>query len=715
MPYEIETKDGIVIRGIPDDVRPDDPSIKSKVEAARSTQGATPSQQLQSSLPMRVIQGMRDPIDAGAQLISRAVPSVVNDVMDYIPSKMRASSNPVISGFANAYLADPRPAAIDKNIRDTEQQYQSARTATAPATLETLVTGKRDPGMDLARLAGNITSPANALIAKAIPAAAMSTVPRMAATGAAMGATGAALTPVADEKSQKDFLETKASQVGTGAVVGAVATPILGKVLQAAAPYVERIVNRVAGQSETTRIAAALETDNVIAKALKDVGQTIQDIPKQQYEALRKQVNDALKSGVKLDAAALLRKSDFKAAGMESTLGQITRDPTQYAREINLRGVAGVGDPLMARFHGQNQQLQEQIGGFAKGASDKVTAGERLASALSAKDAQMKGNVNQAYNAARDSLGRAAPMDSAEFSRVANLALDDGMLGHYLPAEVRNILNGVTSGKIPFTVNTAVQMDSVLSAAQRSAGQGSPQALAISKVRDALNSAPIESAVGADAKKMFDAARGLAKERFSLHDAIPALKAAANGEIAADDFVRKFVINAPAKEVKRMADMLDGAAKQEAKAQLGATIQRAAFGENLAGDKAIAPERLAKALRDIGAQKLEAFFSAGEIEQMNRLARIAAYKSSMPSTAAVNTSNTAAAAVNLASQLPGGDKLRLLAGVTQPIVNQRAVNTAMNATVPQSANVSPEAIRRAQLAAALGGLVTGGVSGSAFR
>lgn len=35
MTYEVETKDGIVIRGIPDDVPPDDPRIKEKVAAAR--------------------------------------------------------------------------------------------------------------------------------------------------------------------------------------------------------------------------------------------------------------------------------------------------------------------------------------------------------------------------------------------------------------------------------------------------------------------------------------------------------------------------------------------------------------------------------------------------------------------------------------------------------------------------------------------------------
>lgn len=41
MPYEIETKDGIVIRGIPDGIAPDDPSVKAKVANARFQRAAS--------------------------------------------------------------------------------------------------------------------------------------------------------------------------------------------------------------------------------------------------------------------------------------------------------------------------------------------------------------------------------------------------------------------------------------------------------------------------------------------------------------------------------------------------------------------------------------------------------------------------------------------------------------------------------------------------
>ncbi len=539
-----EMPDGRIARfDVPEGTTPEQAQLAIE-KMVKGNAAPTTEQKIQSSWPMRIIQGMRDPINAGAQILSRAVPDVVTDALDYIPSKMRESSIPAVNMFANAYLADPRQKATDQRIRETEQSYEQARKATG------------NDGADLARVLGNVASPVNAGIARVLPMGALSSLPKMAGTGAAVGATGGALTPVSDENSQQNFLSAKAAQAGTGAVAGAVITPVFGKVLQAAAPHVERAIDSITGKTAEKLMQASLQTDAVLSKALKDLGQTIDDIPKAQYDALRVQVNDALVKGKKLDAAAILRKGDFEAEGLPYTQGQITRDPQQFARERNLRGVAGVGEPLQAAFTGQNQAFQKSIGNLAQGASDKVTAAEKLAGALSGVDKGLKSGVNNAYAMARDNLGRAAPMDAAHMSREANLALDEAMLGHYLPKEVRGILNDITSGKMPFNVNTAVQVDSVLSAAQRTAGHGSAEALAIGKVRDAINNAPIADNIGEGAKKLFDTARGMARERFALHDAIPGLKAAAEGSVNADDFIRKFVINGKTDELRRMAKLL---------------------------------------------------------------------------------------------------------------------------------------------------------------
>lgn len=66
MPYEIETKDGIVIRGIPDDIKPDDPSIRERVMKAR---GVTPITE-----PVKVgAEGFADSVKQ--ELASRSVPA----------------------------------------------------------------------------------------------------------------------------------------------------------------------------------------------------------------------------------------------------------------------------------------------------------------------------------------------------------------------------------------------------------------------------------------------------------------------------------------------------------------------------------------------------------------------------------------------------------------------------------------------------------------
>jgi hypothetical protein len=103
---------------------------------------------------------------------------------------------------------------------------------------------------------------------------------------------------------------------------------------------------------------------------------------------------------------------------------------------------------------------------------------------------------------------------------------------------------------VPLNVNTAVQIDSVLSASAR--GAHASRTRAINTVRNALSNAQPASTEGAQARAAFDTARQMAAERFGLHRAIPALEAAANGTVPADDFVKKFVLNAEVKELRAL-------------------------------------------------------------------------------------------------------------------------------------------------------------------
>lgn len=553
-------------------------------------------------------------------------------------------------------------------------------------------------GGDVADFAGQVLSPVNVAAAKVLPI--VGGVASQAGKGAALGAAGAATAPVMERKGQENYWETKGAETALGAVTGGVATPILGKLGEA-------IVRRLP-KGEVDMARASLQTDEVIATALKDIGQKIEDIPKAQYQQIRQQVNEAMRSGKKLDAAALLRQADFKDAGMPALAGQITRDATQFAKERNLRGVAGVGEPLLQRMEAQNKALQSGIGGFADGASDAVTAGERLAAALKTTDEGISKQVSAAYKAARDSSSKDLEVPLTGLAQDAADTLK--RFADKVPAGVRNELAdyGVFGGKQTkmFTFEDA---DRLLKNINAHVGSDKATNNALGELRTAVKKAMMD----APADDVYSKARNLAAKRFELHDLVPALKAASEDTVSADAFVRKFVTSAPTKDVRMMADLLrqtSPEALQEARTQVGAKLQRAAFGENVAGDKIFSPERYAATLREIGDKKLAAFFNEAEIAQLKRMGRVGAYINSVPSAAPVSSSNSniASMVANYGAKLPGvGPAISVAKAAAGPILNQRTVNTAINAKVPvENAPLSPERARA--LARMLGTAAVGG-------
>ena len=369
----------------------------------------------------------------------------------------------------------------------------------------------------------------------------------------------------------------------------------------------------------------------------------------------------------------------------------------------------------MSRFDFQNRQLQTVGQKWADGSTSPYQAGQGVINALKNADDTANATVSSAYSAARDHAGRAAAMDVHTFSTNANAALDSEMLNGVLPPAARSILNDITLGKIPLNVNTATQIDRTLSMMQR----GAPKAegYAISKVRDALNSAPISSEAGAEAKAAFDTARGLARQRFAGLEQMPGLGAVSEGAAVPDNFIQKYVLNGRVDELAKMAKLLPPETHSQVKAQIGAELQRAAFGENLAGDKLFSAERFAKTLRQFGEEKLRLFFSGPEVESMKRAARVGAYINSTPSAAPVMGNPNMAWAGELISRIPGiGEAGRLAAGAVKAggaaMGRERAIRDALAAELPKSAaELSPQA-RKLLVRLLTVGTVAGGVAGA---
>ena len=105
--------------------------------------GATKEQQQLASAPSRFLKGLKDPIDAGAQLLQRALPQGVIDA---------------VNQFAPSLGMTPMTQQqLDADISGSNAQMESARAATG------------QEGFDAARLAGNVLSPVNAGLAAALP------------------------------------------------------------------------------------------------------------------------------------------------------------------------------------------------------------------------------------------------------------------------------------------------------------------------------------------------------------------------------------------------------------------------------------------------------------------------------------------------------------------------------------------------------------------
>lgn len=184
---------------------------------AQQTQQAQPQQTPQPEprdiSGQGILMGIKDPINAGAQFIARNVPPSVNEAIDVIPAQLRASNIPIVSKLANALLANPRPEAIDKEIRDREEAYQALRQQVG------------DEGFDVNRMVGNIL-PTAAATAALIPAKAVSTFPRLLGTSAVLGGVSSQFAPAVTMGEQANYPAFKQGQAVMGTVLGPVGTTV---------------------------------------------------------------------------------------------------------------------------------------------------------------------------------------------------------------------------------------------------------------------------------------------------------------------------------------------------------------------------------------------------------------------------------------------------------------------------------------------------------
>lgn len=353
--------------------------------------------------------------------------------------------------------------------------------------------------------------------------------------------------------------------------------------------------------------------------------------------------------GPSLSPQALQRhvEADSLPVPVSLTAGQATGDLARLSDEMNMRADH---PELQRRFNEQNGQMIENVNAIRERVAPDVTDtnhvqnGEALINAYKTIDEADRAAISEKYAALRDANGGQFPVDGKAFVDAADQALKREMKGRYLPAEIKADMEELRAGG-PMTFENFENMRTNLAADARKAdraGDGN-QAHAISVVREALESLPIEGESAA-LKPLADAARSAAKARFDRIKADPAYKAAVQDTVAPDDFVRRFVINGKAGNVKIMRDALaiDPIATQTISAGVLNYLKERAGTPNDAGNFSQAGYNKAlNALRP----KLDSLFDPVAAQQVETLGKVARYTQEQPRGSYVNNSNTFTSAV----------------------------------------------------------------------
>lgn len=485
-------------------------------------------------------------------------------------------------------------------------------------------------------------------------------------------------------------------------VIGGLAAPAAVGAGRAAA---SKVGSLIAPKPQNVDIAIQSVIDN------GDYGIKYADIGNRVKAQLRDDVSKAMSSG-SLDKEALGRLIDYRMVGATPRRGSLTLDPAQVSRERNLEKI-GVNSNdatlqgLAKTSNDNNRVFIQNLNDLGGNVGDSFKAGSSAIGAISARDAAAKAAENELYKAARDSSGRAIPLDRDHFLNSAYEALAKENKGAFLPESIQSLLNQIRTGttniggksyEIPFNVDVIDNLKTTLASASRGATDGNARA-AIAIVRDSLENTPIKAVgrslggsraapdgvmsamqgkadnLGQEAIDAFNEARVFARNRRAWQESSPAISDALDG-VAPDRFIDQYIIgNTGKSSVADVAKLKDELARspqalQQTKEAIVAWLKREATSNANGDDVAkFSQSGFNKAMMKLGDGKLSIFFSPDEITKLKALGRVASYEQFQPVGSAVNNSNSGALALagaldfvannKLLSRVPGGHLVRV--------------------------------------------------------
>lgn len=568
-------------------------------------------------------------------------------------------------------------------------------------------------GMGVAAVKAAVKS-ANPVV-KAV-ASQMAAKPGVQAVGAATsGASGGAVREAGGDEWE---------QFGAS-LLGGVAGGLTADKLTSAAKVAGNAITR----AFTPKATELVRADQQIALTLERSGIDWSAVPERIKQGMREDAAKALANGQPLNADALRRLLVFRRAGVTPTVGQLTQDPGQITREMNLaKAGANSTDPSLQRLPSlQNQNTRTLLSNLdeagAANAPDSMGASTSAIDSLNQTVQRNRTEIGDLYRNARDTAGRSLPLEGGTFTRRASELLDQAMAGGALPKDVQNRLNAIASGEYPLTVESAEDLKRVIGNLQRASSDGTART-ALGLVRQALDEAPLQNSarvnpgnlpatqgsippsasVGEESIAAFNAARRANREWMQRVENNPALRAVVDG-VEPDQFVQRYVIGkgATASNVRALRDELDPQAVGNLRAYLVRYLREKATG----GDSDITKfsgKAYRDALRDLN-DKLPAFFSDAEIQHLQDIGNAAKYMQAQPAGSAVNNSNSGALLIGQGLDMLGkiGGKAPIVGDTIKGViqgVQQRQVMTPKNA-LQTAARIDPPVKVNPILAAAV--------------
>lgn len=330
------------------------------------------------------------------------------------------------------------------------------------------------------------------------------------------------------------------------------------------------------------------------------------------------------------------------------TRGQASGNPAHISHEHNLRGT---DDRLRERFTAQNEAMVEKIDDIRRETtpnvvgSDVIQNGQTLVDSYKAYDANVTADIAAKYTALREAMKETgATIDHQGFISMAENALRESGKTHWLPAEVRSLMNDAKAG---MTFRDFETMRTVLASAARTAErQGNGNAAgAISAVRGALEELPLTGPAAETLKPLADAARTAARERFRSLELDPAYRAAVGDDVPlgeasalADKFIDQYVIRGRAANIARMRETL--AADPTASETITAGTLNYLKQRAVPSTGNFAAARYNETLRQLEPRMRE-LLPPETAEQLQALGAYARAATVQPRGSFVNTSNTA--------------------------------------------------------------------------